>query len=70
MDYEVAGLGNDAKQKATTEFAAKAHAPNHQKTAKALAFNANIQRRPFCSAAEKRASGGGPSGPERTGMTG
>ena len=42
MDYEVAGLGNDAKQKATTEFAAKAHAPNHQKTAKALAFNAKL----------------------------
>ena len=31
---------------------------------------ANIQRRPLRSEAEKRASGGGPSGPERTGMTG
>src|SRR5690606_25549705 len=39
-------------------------------TSFACRTNANIQRRPFCSAAEKRASGGGPSGPERTGMTG
>ena len=31
--------------------------------------NANIQRRPLRSEAEKRPSGGGPSGPERTGMT-
>jgi len=33
-------------------------------------YNANIQRRPLRSEAEKRASGGGPFGPERTGMTG
>ena len=32
--------------------------------------NANIQRRPLRSGAEKRPSGGGPSGPERTAMTG
>ncbi len=29
--------------------------------------NAFVQRRPFCSEAEKRASGGGPLGPEQTG---
>lgn len=32
--------------------------------------NAFVQRRPFCSEAEKRASGGGPLGPERTGTIG
>jgi len=32
--------------------------------------NAKIQRRPLRSEAEKRPSGGGPLGPERTGMTG
>ena len=31
--------------------------------------NANIQRRPLRSEAEKRPSGGGPLGPERTAMT-
>ncbi|MFT7336682.1 MAG: hypothetical protein ACI92B_000001, partial [Marinobacter maritimus] len=35
-----------------------------------LIHNANIQRRSLRSEAEKRPSGGGPSGPERTGMTG
>jgi len=31
--------------------------------------NANIQRRPLRSEAKKRPSGGGPFGPQRTGMT-
>lgn len=32
--------------------------------------NAKIQRRPLRSEAEQRPSGGGPPGPEQTGMTG
>jgi len=32
--------------------------------------NAFVQRRPLRSGAEKRASGGGPSGPERTATVG
>jgi hypothetical protein len=35
-----------------------------------MAANANIQRWPLRIEAKKRSSGGGPSGPERTGMTG
>ena len=42
MDDDIAGLGNDAKPKTTTQFAAKAHAPNHQKITRALAYNACI----------------------------
>ncbi len=46
-------------------------APDHQtKERRSQAFNANIQRRPLRSEAEKRPSGGGPSGPERTEMVG
>src|SRR5690606_5794339 len=42
---------------------AKAFAPDQPKTHKCLAVNANIQRRPLRSEAEKRPCGGGPSGP-------
>ncbi|GGE63140.1 hypothetical protein GCM10011533_14440 [Streptosporangium jomthongense] len=53
----VAGLGNNAKPEAITEFSAKAHAPNHRKITRALAFNAEL------SGATSVASGGRPSGP-------
>jgi len=42
LDNDVAGLGHDAKQKTTTQFTAKAHAPNHQITTAALAYNACV----------------------------
>ncbi len=56
----VAGLGNNAKPEAITEFSAKAHAPNHRKITRALAFNAEAQRRPWNGdeGAMERASGG------------
>ncbi|MBU2873460.1 hypothetical protein [Marinobacter salexigens] len=49
---DLAGLGHDAKPETTTRFAAKAHAPSHQKTTEALAYNAKH------SGVSLRASGG------------
>jgi len=60
LDDDVAGLGHNREPEITTQLPDKAHAPNHQKITDALAYNANIKRRPT------RASGGRPLGRERT----
>lgn len=38
LDDKVAGLGNDAIPETTTQFDAKAHAPNHNKNDRSLGF--------------------------------
>tara|TARA_R110001592_G_scaffold357322_1_gene660215 strand:+ start:243 stop:548 length:306 start_codon:yes stop_codon:yes gene_type:complete len=53
LDDDVAGLGHDAKPKTTTQFSAKAHAPNHQKITRALAYNACINGG-FCAAKRRK----------------
>ncbi len=44
LDDEVTGLGHNRESEITAQFSAKAHALNHQKPTKALAYNACSMR--------------------------